>query len=158
MATLYELKEKYRQLIDLEEDLDPTLFRDTLESIEDVIEDKAVNYVTLIKKFKKEIEMFKEEENILAKRRKAIESKVSILKDNLYEGMKEIKAQHIKKGPITVRIQKNPPSVNITNEDLIPSIFYEEQPPKLNKKLLKEKLKDESVPGAELIQKEGVRY
>lgn len=157
MATLYELKEKYRQLLDLEDDLDPTLFHDTLDSIQDAIEEKAVNYVALIKKFEAEVKMFKDEEKSLNERRKAIENKVQILKDNLYEGMKATGIERIDEGTVTVRIQKNPVSVNVTDERLIPEGFFIPQPSKLDKKALKEALKHGDIPGAELVQTEGVR-
>jgi len=40
---LYELTENYLQLLEMAEDMDPELLRDTLESIQESIEDKAEN-------------------------------------------------------------------------------------------------------------------
>ncbi|WP_138108142.1 siphovirus Gp157 family protein [Lactobacillus terrae] len=44
MATLYELTDNYMKLLDYAEDMDPTLFHDALDYIDEAIEDKAVNY------------------------------------------------------------------------------------------------------------------
>ena len=55
-------------------------------------------------------------------------------------------------------IQKNPVSVNITDENILPEDYLIPQPPKVDKSSLKEALKNGiEVPGAELKQTEGLR-
>ena len=155
---LYELRGKYKQLVEMEEEMDPTLFHDTLDSITDAIEDKAEGYAKVINQFKTDAKALKEEEQRLAKRRQAIETKIGILQENLYEAMKETGAEKIKSAQFTVWIQKNPMSVNITNEALIPEEYFIPQEPKLDKKSLKEDMQlHGEIPGAELVQSEGVR-
>lgn len=155
---LYELTGKYKQLIDMEEAIDPTVFHDTLDSINDAIEFKSEGYAAIISQFKADVKTIKETENRLAKRRQAIETKISIMQENLYEAMKEVGADKIKSPRFTIYIQKNPMSVNITNEALIPEEYFIPQEPKLDKKSLKEDMQlHGEIPGVELVQSEGVR-
>ena len=63
-----------------------------------------------------------------------------------------------KSGMFNFSIQKNPASVNITDERIIPEDYLIPQPPKVNNTTLKKALKDGiEVPGAELKQTEGLR-
>lgn len=57
-----------------------------------------------------------------------------------------------------VRIQKNPPAVEVFDEQMIPSMFWRTPDPVLDKALLKEHMKaGEEIPGARLIQGESLR-
>ncbi len=155
---LYELTGKYKQLVEMEEEMDPTLFHDTLDSLEDAIEYKAENIAMIIQQFKADAKNLKEEEQRFAKRRQAIENKIGNLQEYLYNNMKEVGADKIKSPRFTIYIQKNPMSVNITNEALIPDEYFIPQEPKLDKKSLKEDMQlHGEIPGAELVQSEGVR-
>lgn len=154
---LYDLSEKYRALLDMEEDIDPTVFHDTLDSLEDAIENKAEGYAIVIRQFKTDVKTLKDEENRLEKRRQAIETKIGIMQESLYEAMKNTGIDKIKSPRFTVWVQKNPMAVSITNETLIPEEYYIPQLPKLDKKQLKEDMKHGEIPGAELVQSEGVR-
>ncbi|WP_306453763.1 siphovirus Gp157 family protein, partial [Listeria monocytogenes] len=49
MTTLYSIQEKYQQLLNLAEQLDPELLKDTLESIDDELETKAHNVAFVMK-------------------------------------------------------------------------------------------------------------
>lgn len=154
---LYDLSEKYRALLDMEEDIDPTVFHDTLDSLEDAIENKAEGYAIVIRQFKTDVKTLKDEEDRLEKRRQAIETKIGIMQESLYEAMKNTGIDKIKSPRFTVWVQKNPVAVSITNETLIPEEYYIPQLPKLDKKQLKEDMKHGEIPGAELVQSEGVR-
>lgn len=154
---LYDLSEKYRTLLDMEEDIDPTVFHDTLDSLEDAIENKAEGYAIVIRQFKTDVKTLKDEEDRLEKRRQAIETKIGIMQESLYEAMKNTGIDKIKSPRFTVWVQKNPVAVSITNETLIPEGYYIPQLPKLDKKQLKEDMKHGEIPGVELVQSEGVR-
>ena len=157
MESLYELTGDYKRLEELEEELDPEVFQDTLDSIEDAIENKAQGYAAVIKQFKADVKMLRDEEKRLAERRQSIETKIGIMQTNLYDAMKQTGVDKIKSPRFTIWIQKSPVSVNVTNEKLIPTGFFVPQPAKLDKKQLAEELKHGDVAGAELVQSEGVR-
>ena len=61
MATLYELTGSYHKLLELSEDTDPTLFSDTMDSITDAIDDKAVGYAKVDKELAKDEKALKDE-------------------------------------------------------------------------------------------------
>lgn len=145
---LFELDAKYRALLNMADELDPTLFHDTLDSIVDAIEDKAINYAKIITQFKADVRTLKEQEKRFAERRQAVEKKIEILQNDLFVGMESVGIDKIKDSRFTVWLQNNPLSVKVTNESLIPKTFYVAQAPKLDKKALKEELQHRDIPGA----------
>jgi len=154
---LYELARSYAELLDRPEEMESDALVDTLESLQDAIEDKAENIAKLVKNLEADAKIIKEEEQRLAERRRSIENKVTRLKEYLQEQLEVAGLQKAKRPTITVAIQNNPPSVEIADEKLIPSEFMIPQY-KVDKKSILERLKNgEMVPGAKLVQGRGVR-
>nr|DAF51996.1 MAG TPA: resistance protein [Siphoviridae sp. ctNHp14] len=153
---LYELSLSFQEVQNM--DLDPEVMQDTLDSIEDAIENKAENIAKLIRNLESDVSAYKEEEDRLKTKRQATENKVKWLKTYLEDNMKMTGKTKFKSGMFNFSIQKNPASVNITDEKAIPKEFLIQQPPKVDKTSLKEILKRGiEVPGAELKQTEGLR-
>lgn len=153
---LYELSIAFQEVQNM--DLDPEVMKDTLDSIEDAIENKAENIAKLIRNLESDVKAYKEEEERLKTKRQATENKVKWLKTYLEDNMKLTGKTKFKSGMFNFSIQKNPASVNITDERIIPDEFLIQQPPKVDKTSLKEALKSGiEVPGAELKQTEGLR-
>ena len=153
---LYELSVAFQEVQNME--LDPEVMKDTLDSIEDAIENKAENIAKLIRNLESDVAAYKEEEDRLKTKRQATENKVKWLKTYLEDNMKLTGKTKFKSGMFNFSIQKNPASVNITDEKAIPEEFLIPQPPKVDKTSLKEILKRGiEVPGAELKQTEGLR-
>lgn len=153
---LYELSVAFQEVQNM--DLDPEVMKDTLDSIEDAIENKAENIAKLIRNLESDVAAYKEEEDRLKTKRQATENKVKWLKTYLEDNMKLTGKTKFKSGMFNFSIQKNPASVNITDEKAIPEEFLIQQPPKVDKTSLKEILKRGiEVPGAELKQTEGLR-
>lgn len=153
---LYELSLSFQEVQNM--DLDPEVMKDTLDSIEDAIESKAENIAKLIRNLESDVSAYKEEEDRLKTKRQTTENKVKWLKTYLEDNMKLTGKTKFKSGMFNFSIQKNPASVNITDEKIIPGEFLIPQPPKVDKTSLKEILKRGiEVPGAELKQTEGLR-
>ena len=153
---LYELSVAFQEVQNM--DLDPEVMQDTLDSIEDAIENKAENIAKLVRNLESDVAAYKEEEERLKTKRQATENKVKWLKTYLEDNMKLTGKTKFKSGMFNFSIQKNPASVNITDEKAIPEEFLIQQPPKVDKTSLKEILKRGiEVPGAELKQTEGLR-
>lgn len=153
---LYELSLSFQEVQNM--DLDSEVMKDTLDSIEDAIENKAENIAKLIRNLESDVSAYKEEEDRLKTKRQATENKVKWLKTYLEDNMKMTGKTKFKSGMFNFAIQKNPASVNITDEKIIPGEFLIPQPPKVDKTSLKEALKNGiEVPGAELKQTEGLR-
>lgn len=154
---LYELAQNYAQLLEMAEEMESDALVDTLEALQGEIEEKAENIAKLIKNLEADAKIIKEEEQRLADRRRSIESKVTRLKEYLQQQLEVAGLQKVKRPTITVAIQANPPSVEISDEKLIPSEFMIPQY-KVDKKSILERLKNgEEIPGAKLVQGRGVR-
>lgn len=154
---LYELNESFQQIQTLiEEDQDG--LQDTLESIELAIEEKLENIGKVIKNLEAEANAFKEEEKRLADRRRSLENNIKHLKQYAENSMVVTGDKKIKAGLFTFAIQKNPPSVSVFNDVIVPKKYYVPVDPKLDKTKIKEDLKNgENIPGVELKQSESLR-
>lgn len=157
MAKLYELTSDFQQIQSLIEEGQEGL-EDTLESINLAIDDKLENIGKVIKNIEGEVAAFKAEEKRLAERRKTLENEIKNLKLYAEQQLKEMGERKVKAGTFTFSIQKNPASVRVEDERMIPKSFFVEVAPKLDKSTIKKMLKDgEKIPGVELVQGESLR-
>lgn len=148
MTSLYELQNWRSQLYERALQGDEN-FTDTLESIECAIEEKAEGYVKVIRSLqaardaaKAEKDFFKEKEE---RAKKAIERMEKALSDELtLSGKKEIKT-----GLFKINFRNNAPSVYVTDESLIPDVFFKHERT-LKKSELAKTLKEMPVDGAVL--------
>lgn len=155
---LYELSQQYAQLVELVEELDEVTFRDTLESIQEEIDDKVENTAKLMRSFQVDVDALKLEEKRLADRRRAIEKRIESIKDYLKNQMEVAGIDKVKRPTLTVSIANNPPSVEIEDESLIPFDYMVPQPARIDKKALLTALKEgQDISGASIKQTRGVR-
>jgi hypothetical protein len=157
---LYELSNAYAQVMDLMEEEETQALWDTLASIQEPLEDKAENIAKLIQSSLAECEVIKNEEKRLADRRKALENKVTGLKQYLFEQLEHAGLSKVKRPTITVSVQNNPPSVEVLDDLLIPSSFWivPDPVPSLDKKTIMKILKEgQEIPGVALKQGRGLR-
>lgn len=155
---LYELTESFQQIQTMIENGSEGL-EDTLESIELSINDKLENIGKVIRNLEAESAAFKEEEKRLADKRKTIDNNIKNLKLYAEQSLKATGQRKVKAGLFTFNIQKNPPSIDITDKDLIPQKYYVPVEPKLDKQTIKDLLKNgENIPGVELVQGESLRF
>lgn len=160
MSTIFELKNEYLQLLMMLEDgeIEEQVLLDTLEGIEYELEEKADNYARVRLSLLGDIETLKGEEKRLYERRKALENNVKKLERILQDTMKLTGKELIKTPYFTFKIAKNPKSLVIDDMDSIPSEFLIPQPPTVDKKALKEALKNiEKCDYAHLEQGESLR-
>ena len=157
MATLYELTGNYLKLLEYAEDSDPTLYHDTMDSITDAIEEKAVGYAKVDKELAKDEKALKDEASRLSARAKSISNNRKALKQNLQEAMETTGKTKIKTNEFTIYIQNNPVSVKLVDESKIPAYLTKTDiiPDKTRIKELLKKGKD--VPGAELSTSSSLR-
>ena len=123
---LYELTENYRNLQDLLEnpEIDQDLITNALDEVGEQLEEKSENIAKLIKTLEVEVTGFKAEEKRLADRRKTLENRITGLKSYIDAAMKATGKKKFKGQLFSFNIQKNPPSVNITDSTLIPKEYY----------------------------------
>lgn len=157
---LYELTQNYLNLQELLED--PTVpvevINTALSEVGEQLEDKAENIAKLIRTMEFEVTGYKEEESRLAARRKSLETNAKNLKGYLEESMRAVDKLKIKGKLFSFSIQKNPASVEVLNENLIPKEFFNTPAPVLDKKETLIRLKaGEEIPGVTLKQTESLR-
>lgn len=154
---LYELSAAYQHIQSLIEDGGENL-ADTLESLNDAIEEKAVGYAKIIKNLEGQAQAIKAEEERLATRRKTLEGNAKRLKEALEQSMIQTNVKKIKTELFSFNIQKNPPSVDVLDDSAIPKSYFNIPAPVLDKKAILQDLKNGiKVPGVEMKQSEGLR-
>lgn len=154
---LYDLSAAYQQIQSMIEDGQEGL-EDTLHSLNDAIEDKAVGYAKIIRNLEGQAKAIKDEESRLADRRKSLENNVKRLKESLEQNMIDTGIKKLKTELFSFNIQKNNPSVGVLNESAIPRKYFIYQDPLLNKKSILADIKDgKEVPGVEIKQGESLR-
>ena len=157
---LYELTENYRNLQDLLEnpEIDQDLIINALDEVGEQLEEKAENVAKLIKTMEVEVTGYKTEEKRLADRRKALENRISGLKSYIDAAMKSTGKKKFKGQLFSFNIQKNPASVNVIDSNSIPSKYFIEQEPLIDKRTILTDLKNGvEVPGVEIKQTESLR-
>ena len=162
MTKLYDLAADYAKVKELleNEDIEPEIMQDTLESIEAAMEVKAKNIAILVQGLGSDASIIKAEEQRLAQRRKAIENKQKWLKDYLKSQMEYAGIDRFKTPTHTISLQNNPPALKITDEGAIPANFLAVIPERyeVDKAALKDALKaGEEIPGAELVQGKSIQ-
>ena len=141
MSTLYELTGQYLELMEIADEADPEVLKDTLEAITGEIEIKAENYAKVIKNLEGRAEILKKEIARLQDRKKGVESNIESIKKNLQNAMIAIDKKKIKTDLFSFSIAKNPPTVQVADETKVPEQFWKPQAPVLNKEELKAYLK-----------------
>ena len=155
--SLYELSSTYLEaldnLTDPELDLPIEAVNDTLEALGDEMETKAINVTKFMRNMEATAKAIKEAETEMAKRRKSLENRIKWMKDYLKGSMENTGITKIECPYFKLSIQKNPASVVIKNEELIPEKFKEQVISwKIDKTAIKNAIKSgESIPGANLI-------
>lgn len=157
MPSLYELKNDYLRLLELEEEVDSEAFQDALDNLTDEINTKAENIAAVLKQMEADAKMLKDEETRLKSRRTAIENNYKRLKEYLKSELEVMEIDKVKTPKFTITVRNNPVKVVIKDEDLIPA-DYKIPKYSIDKKVLKEALLNgEEIKGAELIQEKGVQ-
>ena len=153
---LYTLTDNYLHVLELAENGDD--LTDTLEALEDAIEDKAENTAKVIKQLEANADMLANEIKRLSERKTTAENNAKRLKVYLQEQLEKVGTDKIKGEIFTVAIQNNPQSVDVLDEQLIPADYFIQQAPKLDRKELLMHLKaGETIPGVVVKQSRSLR-
>jgi len=163
LPTLYEIAAEYRADIDRLADLDlpPETVTDTLEGLSGALEAKATNIASLVKHLDLTSAAMKDAEATLYKRRKAIESRIEHINKYVLNVMVIKDIQKIDTPFFSIKIAKNPPSVEVFDQAQVPAHFFrqpETPPPVVDKRSIMESIKHgEEVAGCRLTQSLSLR-
>lgn len=157
MATIYELEGAYAQVQQMIMDGAEGL-EETLQSIEGALEEKLESYAMVIRNIESDVDGLKGEEKRLADRRKTMENGIKRMKETMHYAMSSTGETKVKGEKFTFTIQKNPPSLKVLDESVIPKEFFVVVAPSLDKKAIMEQLKaGNEVTGTQIQQGESLR-
>lgn len=154
---LYDLTEQYNQLLEIAEQVDAETLKDTLDSINEAIEDKAESTAKVVRTIEAEANAIDEEIKRLNARKQTLVNNAKGLKEYLQTELEKVNINKVNGSLFTIRIQNNPPSVAVEDETKLQAYLVEQQP-KLDKKALLSDLKaGKEVEGAQIKQTKSLR-
>lgn len=160
MANLYEITERYNNLLELldNEEITEDVLNSALNDVQDEFNEKALNIVKFIKNLESDVNGLDAEEKRLKAKKMAYKNKIDGLKKYLENGLIASGFKKLNLGVFNISIAKNPASVNILDEKLIDKKYLIEQEPKIDKKAILNDLKNNiDVKGCEIHQGESLR-
>jgi len=154
MTKLYELTQAYQALLDTEELTEEELNR-ALDSITDLVSNKALNIARLVITLQEEANAIDNEIKRLNSRKITRENKIKSLKSYLQLNMEATNITKAKDNFVSVTLQSNPPSVAIIDVLQIPEPYWRVIPEQreVDKQYILSAYKEqgELVPGTEII-------
>ena len=157
MTSLYEITGQYRSMIDALSAMEPDdpAFADTIEGMDGIFDDKAVNVIAYARNLEATAEAIKTAIAEMEERRKKLEAKAERLRDYVRISMQLIGKDTINHPWFDLRIKKNPAKVVIDDESSLDAKFWRVPEPKpvVDKKLIASAINDgETVTGAHIEQ------
>ena len=154
--SLYNITNKFVELMDKaqEGELTEEEYNQLGEELAIQLQQKGSNIIGYTKNIELTINAMKEEENRIAENRKTLESKLEKFKQYVKENMERLGITKMDTELGTLSIARNPISVEIENEDEIPSEFKREVVTiKVDKTAIKNCFKETGrvVSGAKII-------
>lgn len=148
---LYELADKYKELSE-REDLDPEVLHDTLDAINDAIEDKVDNIAAWIDDLTSAAKRKKAKAKEWNDSAKADLNKADSLKHYLIQELTYASKKKMETDRFLLSTRNNDPSTIIDDETLIPDTFKNTKVTEsVDKTAIKEAIKlGKDVPGAHL--------
>ena len=125
MSNLYQLTSNYETVLNMlyDEEADEQMILDTLESIEGEIEDKADGYAKIIKELEVRRDARKAEAKRLSDSAKVFDNRVSTLKQNLFNAMKQVGNSKITTDLFVFSIVKNGGKQALTIDGDVPEEY-----------------------------------
>ena len=149
--TLYEMTTDLVNLMD--EEMNENTKEEIIEAIKLQMEVKAENIIAVIRNYETRIEAIKAEEKRLAEYRKSEQKSLERLKEYTTYCMEQLGNKKLDTSLGRISLRKKPASLNIVNEELIPSEYKElVQTVKIDKAQIKKDLKDKVIEGVELVE------
>lgn len=125
MSNLYELTNNYETVLNMlyDNEIDEQMILDTLESIEGEIEEKADGYAKIIRELEamrdaKKEEMYRQQDGA-----KVLDNRIKLLKQNLFNAMKQTGKTKFATNLFTFNIAKNGGKQTLTIDGDVPEEF-----------------------------------
>jgi len=156
--TLFEIAQEYRQITDvlMDTQCDEQTLADTLEGERWPLELKAQNYGFVIRNLEASAEAIDNAIVQMEARAQAMKKRAEALRARLKQGMEIAGVSELSCPYFAMKIKKNPPSVEVWDENQVPESFWVQPPPpakRIDKKAIKAALDaGQDVPGAKASQ------
>ena len=121
-VSLYDIQNTLED-IELDNEEKQSLIVDSLSTIKDTFEVKALNVAGFIANLKLEAIAVKTAEQRMTQRKRSLERQVEWLTDYLFVQLQKMDLKKLSNDQLTLAIKKNPAKVCITNEDIIPAEY-----------------------------------
>lgn len=163
MATLYELTDTMKHLLDLAQtgEVEQETIDATIESMDLTtdIESKIDGYAYVMDELKASNNRIQDEIKRLQARKRVQMNNYTRMREALLNTFKLLELDKVKTDKYTVSVRQNPVKVVVSDESNIPKYFFIEQRPKVDRKKLKEHLEStgEELDGVELRQEESLQ-
>lgn len=151
--SLYNITSAFPIIMEQEE-MSPSLKEELEKELTALLHEKSQNIIGYMRNIELTIDAMKTEEKRISEQRKALENKIENFKSYVKECMESNGFQKIDTGLGSLTIAKNPMSVEIENEDEIPSEFKQEIiTTKIDKNAIKKHIKEtgEIIPGVIIV-------
>ncbi|SPT99147.1 siphovirus Gp157 family protein [Lysinibacillus capsici] len=155
MATLYELTDQYKMLQNFIEENNVEGFELALSQIIGDIGEKLEGYAMVLKNIESDIAGIKSEEKRLADRRKAMESNLARIKENMADTLLTVEGNRVKTEKFTFSFRKST-SVQIENDAAIPPQFIKVEKTISRSELAKALKAGEQIEGAQLVENQSL--
>jgi len=125
-----------------------------LDEKNNLIQNKCIGISKYIKNLESEYKAVHEARNAMQDRLKALDNRINNFEKYLLEGMERCGISEIKCPQFVIKVKKNPVSVDVFNEVLLPEKFLRRiEEIRIDKKLIRDAIVEgECVPGACLRQ------
>ena len=151
--SLYNITSAFPVIMEQEE-MSPSLKEELEKELTALLHEKSQNIIGYMRNIELTIDAMKTEEKRISDQRKALENKIDNFKSYVKECMENNGFKKIDTGLGSLTIAKNPMSVEIENEDEIPSEFKQEiVTTKIDKNAIKKHIKEtgEIIPGVIIV-------
>ncbi|MBU5252055.1 siphovirus Gp157 family protein [Lysinibacillus capsici] len=155
MATLYELTDQYKMLQNFIEENNAEGLELALSQIIGDIGEKLEGYAMVLKNIESDIAGIKSEEKRLADRRKAMESNLARIKENMADALLTVEGNRVKTEKFTFSFRKST-SVQIENDAAIPPQFIKVEKTISRSELAKALKAGEQIEGAQLVENQSL--
>ena len=158
---LYELTDELYsaidQLSDMEDDDEAKI--DTLDALAIPVKDKAVSVIKFTENLDTTIDGINKTMKQMKDRLVILKKKKDMLKKYVFQNLNKVGIDKIECAEFVISIQKNPPKVEVYNEEMIPGIYINKVvTEKVDKKSIKEAINGgNDVPGAKMVQERSLR-
>lgn len=158
MNSLFDLSSNYQRIMDviMENDVLSEEVLKELELLSDSLEEKLLNYASIIKTIEAKADAIKAATEKMLKRYDSLEKSAERLKETVKQEMLKCNKKNIENDYHELNIKFNNPKVNVVDQTIIPQQYFRKivkEVTEINKSLIAKSLKDNIViPGVSLVR------